>query len=86
MAEKAIIINSFLDYSAVQKLHIRKGYPVFERAAVKEKVAKELIIAGGGVKGLEKFGDKLTDLSGKDREETGAKVIKYMNRLKRATN
>lgn len=80
LAEKAIIINSFIDYPAVQKLHIRKGYPIFERAALKEKVAKELIIAGGGVKGLEKFGDRLTDLSGKDREETGANVKKYMNK------
>ncbi|PUB17954.1 hypothetical protein [Paenisporosarcina sp. OV554] len=65
MAEKAIVINSFVDYPAVQKLHIRTGYPIFERAAVKEKVAKELIIAGGGKKGLEKYAEKFTDLSGK---------------------
>lgn len=80
LTEKAIIINSFIDYPAVQKLHIRKGYPIFERAAVKEKVAKELIIAGGGVEGLEKFGDRLTDLSGKDRETTAANVAEYMNK------
>jgi len=80
LTEKAIVINSYIDYPAVQKLHIRTGYPIFERAAVKEKVAKELIIAGGGSKGLEKFADRLTDLSGKNRETTVANVAKYMNK------
>ena len=79
MLGKAIVINSFVDYPAVQKLHIRTGYPIFERAAVKEKVAKELIIAGGK-KGLEKFGDKFIDLSGASREATVANVAKYMNK------
>ena len=80
LLDKAIVINSYIDYPAVQKLHIRTGYPIFERAAVKEKVAKELIIAGGGTKGLEKFADRLTDLSGKNRETTVANVAKYMNK------
>lgn len=80
MAEKAIVVNGQNDVSAVWKLHLRTGFPIFARSAVDEKIAKELIIAGGGVKGLEKFGDKFTDLSGQSWEETVANVAKYVNK------
>ena len=81
MPEKAIVINSEADMPAVLKLHIRTGWGVWVRSAVKQKVAKELIIAGGGKKGLEKFGDKLTDLSGKTRRITVDNVDDYMKKL-----
>lgn len=78
--EKAIVINSFVDYPAVEKLHIRTGYPIFQRNALKAKVAEELLVVGGGTKGLENFADKLTDLSGADREATVTNVKRYMNK------
>ncbi|WP_404466527.1 N-acetylmuramoyl-L-alanine amidase [Planococcus rifietoensis] len=81
MPEKAIVINSEADMPAVLKLHIRTGWGVWVRSAVKQKVAKELIIAGGGKKGLEKYGDKLTDLSGKTRRITVDNVDDYMKKL-----
>lgn len=79
--EKAIVIYSETDYPSVKKLHIRSGFPIFERGAVKKKIAKEILVAGGGVKGLEKFADKVTDLSGPTWLETAQKVDAYMKKL-----
>lgn len=81
MPDKAIVINSEADLPAVTKLHVRTGWGIWMRNAVKEKIAKELIIAGGGPKGLEKYADKLTDLSGKTRRITVDNVDDYTKKL-----
>ncbi|TDL34589.1 N-acetylmuramoyl-L-alanine amidase [Jeotgalibacillus sp. S-D1] len=78
----AIVVNSFADMPAVHKLSIRLGCGIYFREAVKTKEAKELIIAGGGVKGLDKFADKITDLSGATRKLTDDNVDAYMKKLK----
>ena len=81
MPDKAIVINSEADLPAVMKLHVRTGWGIWMRNAVKDKIAKELIIAGGGTEGLKKYGDKLTDLSGKTRRITVDNVDDYMKKL-----
>lgn len=80
LIDTAIVVNSFNDIPAVEKLSVRLGCPIYFRNAVKSKQAKHLIIAGGGVQTLAKFTDKVTDLSGASREETSANVTKYMNK------
>lgn len=80
MIDVAIVVNGFDDIPSVEKLTIRLGCPLYFRNAVKSKQAKHLIIAGGGVQNLAKFTDKVTDLSGKNRETTAINVTKYMNK------
>lgn len=80
LIDTAIVVNSFNDIPAVEKLSIRLGCPFYFRSAVKSKQAKHLIIAGGGVQNLAKFTDKVTDLSGKNRETTANNVTAYMNK------
>lgn len=79
MEEVAIVINTQADYKSARALHIRRGYPLYERGAVKRKVAKHLIIVGGGTDGLAKYCDKMTDLSGATWQETANNVVDYLN-------
>lgn len=81
MEENVIILNDVADYFTARKLHVRTGYKIMERAAVKGKVGKHLIIVGGGKKGLEKAGETFTDLSGPTWEKTGDNVEAYVKSL-----
>lgn len=78
MLKQAIVIGSLNDYAAAEILSVRKGIPIFPRNAIKEEVAKELIVVGGSTKGLK--ADKVTILSGDDRFETAQNVEKYLKK------
>lgn len=82
MEENVIILNGANDYLPARKLHLKTGYKLMERAAVKGKVAKTVYVVGGGIKGLEKAGDKVVDLSGNSWEETVVIVSTHLKTLK----
>jgi N-acetylmuramoyl-L-alanine amidase len=76
--EQAIIFNSSADFASVESLINKTGAPAYTRTKAEQlgEVAKEIIIVGGG-KGKLKA-KKFTDLSGKNRFETAAKVADYL--------
>lgn len=78
MLKQAIVIGSLNDYAAAEILSVRKGIPIYPRNAIKDEVAKELIVVGGNVKGLK--AEKITNLAGKDRFETAEKVEAYLKK------
>lgn len=78
MLKQAIVIGSLNDYAAAELLSIRKGIPIYPRNAIKAEVAKELIVVGGNVKGLE--AEKITNLSGSDRFKTAENVENYLKK------
>jgi len=75
MLEKAIVINSFGDYPAAERLANKLKVPIYTRAVARgQKVAKELIVCGGYTEGL--VADKFTDLSGRTLFDTYANIGK----------
>src|SRR5690606_8732920 len=76
--EQAVVFNSSADFGSVESLISRTGAPAYTRSKAEQlgEIAKEIIIVGSG-KGKLKA-KKFTDLSGKDRFETAAKVAKYL--------
>lgn len=80
MLEKAIVYNSMSDFPVVESLINLTGAPAYTRkkAEALGKVAKEIIVVGGGKGKLQ--ADKFTDLSGKDKFATVANVAKYLGK------
>lgn len=75
LLKKAIVINTFADYPAAERLANKLRVPIYTRAtAERSHQAKELIICGGFVGKLK--ADKITDLSGKTLFDTYANVGK----------
>ncbi|MGD6832591.1 peptidoglycan recognition protein family protein [Sutcliffiella halmapala] len=80
MLDKAIVYNSTSDFPVVESLINLTGAPAYTRrkAEALGRVAKEVIIVGGGKGKLQ--ADKFTDLSGADKFATVAKVAKYLGK------
>lgn len=75
MLDKAIVINSFSDYPAVERLAKKLSCPIYLReTAVKSHQAKELIVCGGFAGKLK--ASKITDLSGQTLFDTYANIGK----------
>ncbi|MFQ3542585.1 N-acetylmuramoyl-L-alanine amidase [Halobacillus rhizosphaerae] len=80
MLDKAIVINSFVDFPVAEVLANKIGAPIYTTTvASKSKVAKELVVVGGNSDGLK--ADKYTVLAGDDRFATARKVEMYINSL-----
>lgn len=79
LEKTVIVVNSFADFPSVEQLAKRQDALISLRSvAEKRPVAKHVIVAGGGKKGLK--ADKITDLSGATRLETAANIEKYMSK------
>ncbi|MDQ0254940.1 hypothetical protein J2S74_002322 [Evansella vedderi] len=75
MLKQAIVINSFADYPAAERLANKIGAPIYtRRTAEKGHEAKELIVCGGFVGKLK--AEKITDLSGRTLFDTYANIGK----------
>ncbi|MGD7043258.1 N-acetylmuramoyl-L-alanine amidase [Jeotgalibacillus proteolyticus] len=79
MLEKAIVINSFIDYPAAEAVANRLNVPIYPRSALTAGAARELIVIGGSADGIQ--ASMITLLSGEDRFETSIKVRDYLNRI-----
>jgi N-acetylmuramoyl-L-alanine amidase len=76
----AIVIGSFADYPTSEPLAAKLGAGIFLRTIAESRpVAKEVIVCGGGIKGIK--GDKIVNLSGDDRYDTSDKIREYLNKL-----
>lgn len=80
MLEKAILINSFADFPAVEPLAERLDAPIYLRCGMKGLKAKEVLVCGGEIKGVP--GESVVNLSGANRFETAARIHTYMKGLK----
>lgn len=68
MLEKAILVGGYPDIDDAELLCVRLKAPMFFRNGIpNKKVAKELYVVGGSIDGLEKYADKVINLSGADR-------------------
>jgi N-acetylmuramoyl-L-alanine amidase len=77
MLEKAIVINSFVDFPVSEPLAARLKAPIYIRAALPAgKVAKEVFVVGGDASGIQ--ADKHTVLAGPDRYATAAAIKKFL--------
>lgn len=74
MIETAIMVGSFADFPAAEPLALKLQAPIYLQGS--KVMAKHLIIVGG--KQPSGFTGKITNLSGKNRFETAAKVKAYL--------
>lgn len=80
MLERAIVINSYADFPAVEPLARRLDAPVFLRGSLDQLKAKEVYVAGGGLHGIS-GGNTVIDLSGENRYETAINIYNLLKRL-----
>ncbi len=80
MLERAIVINGYADFPAVEPLARRLEAPIILRDFLKQIKVKELYIAGGGPAGIS-GNDKLIDLSGNNRYETAINIYNLLKQL-----
>ena len=77
MLAKAIVINSYADYSTAEPLANHLKAPIYTYKVAKgREVAKELFVVGGSKDGLK--ADKITVLAGDNRYSTAEKVANYL--------
>lgn len=78
MLEKAIVINSFVDFPVAELLAVRESAPIYlRRVAERGQVAKKVFVVGGSRQGL--AADTFIELSGANRFETARKVEEYLS-------
>lgn len=77
MLDVAIVVNSLADVFNAKDLYAKYNTGVFFQGQLpKKQFAKHVIVCGGDKKGIK--ADKITDLSGKNRLETAAKINSYL--------
>lgn len=80
MLDKAIVINSFVDYVYAEALANKLACPIYTRnVAWGRKVASTVYVIGGDTSNLQ--ADRFVVLSGSDRFSTAAKVSDYLKSL-----
>ncbi|WP_084028804.1 M15 family metallopeptidase [Bacillus sp. J33] len=79
MLEEAVLVGAFPDIDDAELVCKRLQAPLFFRGGIpNKKVAKKLYVVGGTMNGLDKYADKLINLSGKDRAAVTKAVENFL--------